>query len=232
MEIIWDGFRDALHRLLTGDAETYRITWLSLRVSGIATLISLLIGTPAGVGLALSHFPGRRLAIALVNTGMGFPPVVVGTVVSLFLFRHGPFGFLHLFLTPQGIIIAQVIIATPLVCGFTLAAIGGLDAKLHLQILALGASRLQLFWLLLREARLGLLAAVMAGFGAVISEVGATIAVGGNIKDQTRTLTGAIVLENGRGEFDQAIALSIILMVLIFAVNLVLTVAQQRGGRS
>ena len=231
MQIIWDGFRNALHRLLTGDAETYRITWLSLRVSGIATLISLVLGAPLGVLLALSRFPGRRMAIALVNTGMGLPPVVVGTVVSLMLFRHGPLGFLHLFLTARGMMIAQVIIATPLVCGFTLAAVGALDDRLRLQLLGLGASRLQLFILLLREAHLGLLAAVMAGFGAVISEVGATIAVGGNIKDQTRTLTGAIVLENGRGEFDQAIALSIILMALIFAVNLVLTLAQQRRGR-
>lgn len=228
MQIIWQGIGEALRRLLTGDAQTYRITWLSLQVSGIATLISLLLGAPAGVLLALSRFPGRRLVIAAVNTGMGLPPVVVGTVVSLMLFRHGPLGFLHLFLTARGIIIAQVIIATPLVAGFTLAAVGALDARLRLQVLALGASRLQLAWLLVREAPLGMLAAVMAGFGAVISEVGATIAVGGNIKDQTRTLTGAIVLENGRGEFDQAIALSIILMVLIFAVNLILTLAQQR----
>ncbi|MHB8576134.1 MAG: ABC transporter permease [Dehalococcoidia bacterium] len=228
MGFIWDGLREAIRRLLTGDAETYRVAWLSVQVSGIATLISLVLGVPAGVWLALRQFRGRRLAIALVNTGMGFPPVVVGTFVSLMLFRHGPLGFLQLFLTARGIILAQVIIATPLVCGFTLAAIGGLDIKLRLQLLALGASRLQLLWLLLREARLGLLAAVMAGFGAVISEVGATIAVGGNIKDQTRTLTGAIVLENGRGEFDQAIALSIILMALIFAVNLILTLAQQR----
>jgi tungstate transport system permease protein len=228
VDIIWSGLREAVRRLLSGDAETYRITWLSLQVSGIATLISLLLGVPAGVGLALRRFRGRRLAIALVNTGMGFPPVVVGTFVSLLLFRHGLLGFLHLFLTVRGMIIAQVIIATPLVCGFTLAAVGALDARLRLQLLALGASRLQFLGLLLREARLGLLAAVMAGFGAVVSEVGATIAVGGNIKDQTRLLTGAIVLENGRGEFDQAIALSIILMALIFAVNLVLTLAQQR----
>ncbi len=228
MQFIWDGLGEAIRRLLSGDPETYRITWLSLQVSGIATLISLFLGAPIGVLLGLSHFPGRRLAIAVINTGMGLPPVVVGTVVSLMLFRHGPFGFLHLFLTARGIIIAQVIIATPLVAGFTLAAVGSLDTRLRLQVMALGASRSQAAWLLLREAHLGLLAAVMAGFGAVISEVGATIAVGGNIKDQTRTLTGAIVLENGRGEFDQAIALSIILMVLIFAVNLVLTISQQR----
>ncbi|HEY7296208.1 MAG TPA: ABC transporter permease [Dehalococcoidia bacterium] len=227
MQFVWDGFVEALRRLLSGDAETYRITWLSLQVSGIATLISLAIGAPLGLLLALALFPGRRLAITLVNTGMGFPPVVVGTFVSLLLFRHGPLGFMHLFLTARGMIMAQTIIAMPLVCGFTLAAIGGLDSAVLLQIRALGASRLQGALLLVREARLGMLAAVMAGFGAVISEVGATIAVGGNIKDQTRTLTGAIVLENGRGEFDQAIALSIILMALIFAVNLVLTFAQQ-----
>ena len=231
MDLFWSGFTEALHRLFAGDAETYRISWLSLQVSGIATLISLVLGGPLGVFLALAHYPGRRFCIALVNTGMGFPPVVIGTVVSLLLFRHGVLGFLQLFLTVRAIIIAQVIIATPLVCGFTLAAIGGLDPGVRLQAQALGASRLQEVRLLMGEAWLGLLAAVMAGFGAVISEVGATIAVGGNIKDQTRTLTGAIVLENGRGEFDQAIALSLILMALIFLVNLVLTLAQQRRSR-
>jgi tungstate transport system permease protein len=228
VELFWSGLREALRRILDGDAETYRVAWLSLQVSGLATLISLVIGGPLGVVLALSRFPGRKLAVALVNTGMGFPPVVVGTVVSLVLFRHGLLGFLHLFLTVRAIVFAQVIIATPLVCGFTLAAIGGLEPEVQLQARALGASRLQEILLLLGEARLGLLAAVMAGFGSVISEVGATIAVGGNIKGQTRTLTGAIVLENGRGEFDQAIALSIILMAVIFGVNLVLTLAQQR----
>jgi tungstate transport system permease protein len=230
MDLFWSGFAEALHRLFTGDAETYRITWLSLQVSGLATLYSLLIGGPLGVFLALARYPGRRLCIALVNTGMGFPPVVVGTAVSLVLFRHGALGFLHLFLTVRAIIIAQVIIATPLVTGFTLAAIGGIEANVTLQAKALGASRLQMLRLLAGEAWLGLLAAVMAGFGAVISEVGATIAVGGNIKDQTRTMTGAIVLENGRGEFDQAIALSIILMAMIFLINVVLTLAQQRRG--
>jgi tungstate transport system permease protein len=228
MELFWQGLKEAWRLLVSGDAETYRIAWLSVKVSGLATLYSLFVGVPLGVLLAMSRFPGRRLAIALVNTGMGFPPVVVGTVVSLLLFRHGLLGFLNLFLTVRAIIIAQVIIATPLVCGFTLAAIGGLDPSVSLQARALGASRLQEMRLLLGEAWLGILAAVMAGFGAVISEVGATIAVGGNIKDQTRTLTGAITLENGKGEFDQAIALSIILMLVIFLVNFVLTMAQQR----
>jgi len=228
MDLFWQGLKEAWRLLVSGDAETYRIAWLSLKVSGLATLYSLFVGVPLGVLLAMTQFPGRRLAIALVNTGMGFPPVVVGTVVSLLLFRHGVLGFLSMFLTVRAIIIAQVIIATPLVCGFTLAAIGGLEPSVSLQARALGASRLQEMRLLVGEAWLGMLAAVMAGFGAVISEVGATIAVGGNIKDQTRTLTGAITLENGKGEFDQAIALSIILMLVIFLVNFVLTLAQQR----
>ncbi len=228
MELILDGIRTAIALIFSLDREVLAITLLSLRVSSCATLASLLIGVPAGVFLALSNFPGRRLVVSLVNTGMGLPPVVVGLFVTIFLWRNGPLGFLEILYTPSAMILAQSVIATPLVTGITIAAIQNLPANLKLQVRALGATRLQTVWILVRESRLPLLAAVMAGFGGVISEVGASIMVGGNIKGQTRVLTTATVMETGQGNFDKAIALSLILLLLAFAVNYLLTVIQQR----
>ena len=228
MELILQGIRQAFALIFGLDAEVWRISLLSLRISGIATLISLVLGVSAGTVLALTRFPGRRFLISLVNTGMGLPPVVVGLFVSITLWRNGPLGVLGLLYTPSAMIIAQSVIATPIVTGISLAAIQQLPRKLRLQILALGATRSQMVALLLREARLPLLAAVMAGFGGVISEVGASIMVGGNIKGLTRVLTTATVMETGRGNFDIAIALSVILLLLTFAVNYLLTRIQQR----
>ena len=228
MDLLLIGTKHALWLLLSGDPEVWRITFLSLQISLSATLVSLLIGIPLGTFLALRSFPGRRLVISVVNTGMSLPPVVVGLFVTVFLWRSGPLGFLHLLYTPTSMVLAQVIIAAPIVTGLTLAAIQQLNPKLRLQILALGASRAQLVWLLLREARLPLLAAVMAGFGGVISEIGASMMVGGNLLGYTRVLTTATVMETGKGNFDVAIALSVILLLLIFAVNAVLTYTQQR----
>jgi tungstate transport system permease protein len=232
MELIWQGIKEAIRLILSGDPGVLQITWLSLQISGTATLLSLLVGIPAGVGLALAKFPGRGLLIALVNTGMGLPPVVVGLFVSIFLWRSGPLGALGLLYTPTAIVIAQFVIAAPIVVGLTVAAMQQLNPKLRLQLLALGASRWQLLWLLMREARLPLLAAVMAGFGGVISEVGASMMVGGNLLGQTRVLTTATVLETGKGNFDIAIALSLILLTLVFGVNYLLTWVQQRGRTS
>jgi len=232
MELIWQGIKEAIRLIVSGDPGVLQITWLSLQISGSATLFSLLVGIPAGVGLALAKFPGRGLLIALVNTGMGLPPVVVGLFVSIFLWRSGPLGALGLLYTPTAIVIAQFVIAAPIVVGLTVAAMQQLNPKLRLQLLALGASRWQLLWLLMREARLPLLAAVMAGFGGVISEVGASMMVGGNLLGQTRVLTTATVLETGKGNFDVAIALSLILLALVFGVNYLLTWVQQRGRTS
>ena len=228
MELIFEGFLEAVRLLLSGDSEVLAVTWLSLQISGLATLLSLVIGVGAGTALALADFPGKRFTVALVNTGMGLPPVVVGLFVTIFLWRNGPLGHFELLYTPTAMVIAQGNIATPIVAGISLAAIQSLPANLRLQILALGASRWQMIWLLVREARLPLLAAVMAGFGGVISEVGASIMVGGNIKGQTRVLTTATVMETGKGNFDTAIALSIILLTLTFMVNLLLTLIQQK----
>lgn len=229
MELIWRGIAQAFQLLIHGDRETLRIAALSLRVSLTATVISLVIGISLGTAIGLTRFPGRRFIITLVNTGMGLPPVVVGLVVMIFLWRSGPLGSLELIFTPTAMVIAQIIISLPIITGFTMASIQQLDPKLRLQIQALGASQLQMLWLLLKETRLPLLAAVMAGFGGIISEVGASQMVGGNITDQTRVLTTAIVMEAGKGDFGLAIALSVILMIIVYLVNLVLTSIQQRG---
>ena len=228
MELILEGIMTALKLIFSLDREVLAVTLLSLKISGCATLASLLIGIPVGVFLALTDFPGRRLVISLVNTGMGLPPVVVGLFVTIFLWRNGPLGFLEILYTPLAMILAQSVIATPIVTGITIASIQNLPANLKLQVLALGATRVQTVWILVRESRLPLLAAVMAGFGGVISEVGASIMVGGNIKGQTRVLTTATVMETGKGNFDVAIALSLILLLLSFSVNYLLTVIQQR----
>jgi tungstate transport system permease protein len=224
---------DQAQQLLQGlvGTDLVEITLLSLAVSGLATALSLLIGVPIGTWLALSRFRSRGLAITVVNTGMALPPVVVGLVVAFALWRSGPLGDLSLMYTPSAMVIAEVIIATPVILGLTVAALGQLDPRLRLQIMGLGASRWQTVWWLWREARLPLLAALMAGFGSVISEVGAAMMVGGNILHQTRVLTTAIVLDVSRGDFGQAVALGVVLMTLAFLVNAVLTWAQQRGPR-
>ena len=228
MELIGQGIIKAFELIVTFDPEVLGITWLSLKISGIATFISLFIGISIGTAVALTNFYGKRLVISLINTGMGLPPVVVGLFVTILIWRNGPLGFLEILYTPSAMVIAQAIIATPIVMGISLAAIQNLPPNLRLQILSLGASRLQMVWVLIKEARLPLLAAVMAGFGGVISEVGASIMVGGNIKGYSRVLTTATVMETGKGNFDIAIALGIILLLLAFLVNFVLTQIQQR----
>jgi tungstate transport system permease protein len=211
------------------DTEIPAITLLSLRVSGIATAISLLIGLLLGTLLALGKFPGRSFLLSLINTGMALPPVVVGLAVAMSLWRSGPLGDLRLIYTPSAIVIAQTVISAPVVTGLTAAALQQLNPRLKLQLYGLGASRLQMILSLWREARLPLLAAVMAGFGSVISEVGASMMVGGNIRGQTRVLTTAIVLETSKGEFERAIALSVLLLTITFLINWALTWIQQRG---
>ena len=228
MDLLAAGVRAALRLLVSGDAEVVAILLLSLQVSGAATLISLVLGIPAGAALALLRFPGRTLVVSAVNAGMGLPPVVVGLFVTLLLWRSGPLGAWEILYTPAAIVLAQAVIAAPIVMGITLAAVQNVPEKFRLQLLALGASRTQMVGVVLREARLPMLAAVMAGFGGIISEIGASMMVGGNIKGQTRTLTTAMVLETGKGNFEVAIALSLLLLVLVFGVNWALTAIQQR----
>src|SRR5688500_1079300 len=229
MDLILDGVGQAGRLLLGGDREVFGILWLSLKVSGAATLISLALGVPAGAALALLRFPGRTAVVSLVNAGMGLPPVVVGLFVSLLLWRSGPMGAWELLYTPGAIVLAQAVIATPIVTGITLAAVQNVPEKFRLQLVAPGASPVQMVAVVLRAAPPPMLVAVRAAFGGVISESGASMMVGGNIKGQTRTLTTAMALETGKGNFEVAIALSVLLLVLVFAVNWALTSIQQRG---
>jgi tungstate transport system permease protein len=230
MELIWEGVTEAVALLLQGDPAVLKIALLSLELSGLATLVALVLGVPLGALLAFKVFPGRGFTVTLINTGMGLPPVVVGLFVSIVLWRSGPLGFLELLYTPGAIVIAQLIIAFPVVTGLTMAALQQIDPRLLLQLQSLGASRVQLFAVLLWEARLPMLAAVIAGFGAVISEVGAVMMVGGNILGHTRVLTTATVLETRKGNFEVAIALSLILLALTFLITWLLTLFQQRGA--
>ena len=207
------------------------VVLLTLQVSGTATLISVLLGLPAGLWLALNDFPGKKAVLSVVNFGMGLPPVVVGLFVSLLLWRYGPLGGLEIMYTPSAMIIAQSVIASPIIAGLSFAAVGALPPNLRLQMLSLGATGPQACWVLIKEAKLGLLAAVMAGFGGVVSEIGASMMVGGNIKGATRVLTTATVMEVSKGNYDLAIALSFVLLVLSYGVVATLTYAQNYGKR-
>jgi len=220
--------------IVTRDAALFEIVALSLRVSGTALLFSTLIGVPLGSALGLSHFAGRRLVIALLYTGMGFPPVVIGLFVYLMLSRSGPLGTLHspfipALFTPGAMVVAQSIISFPLVAGFTMAAVMGVDPQLRQQVRALGATRWQTTLAVLMEARVGVIVAVIAGFGSIISEVGAVMMVGGNIEGRTRVLTTAIVLETSKGNFDLAMAIGIVLLGLAFLANVAMLTLQGRA---
>ena len=204
--------------------ELGEIILLSLQVSGAALLISAVIGIPIGAYLGLNHFYGRRLLIALLYTGMGFPPVVIGLFVYLMLSRSGPLGKLHLpfipaLFTPEAMVIAQTIIAFPIIAGFTMAAVMSVDPHLRQQVMALGATKQQAALAVLLEARVGVIVSIIAGFGGIISEVGAVMMVGGNIEGRTRVLTSAIVLSTRQGDFNLAIALGLILLGITFVVN-------------
>lgn len=228
MDDLTAGFNEAMRLLLGGDAAVWEVIRLSLRVSLVATAVALAVGLPVGAGLALARFPGRPLAVGAIYAGMGLPPIVAGLLVSLMLWRNGPFGAAGILYTPTAMMVAQALIATPIVAGLTFAAVSALDPRYRLQLLALGAGRAQTVWWLLREARLPLIAAVVAGFGAVISEVGAAMMVGGNIKGETRVLTTATVLEVSRGHFETAFALSFVLLGLTYLVTMTLTILQRR----
>ena len=226
-----DGDKTMENLFLGGFADLIEVIMLTLQVSGMATMISIILGLPAGLWLALSEFPGKKAVLSVVNFGMGLPPVVVGLFVSLLLWRYGPLGSLGIMYTPAAMIIAQSVIASPIIAGLSFAAIGALPPNLRLQLLSLGATRWQAGWMLIKEAKLGLLAAVMAGFGGVVSEIGASMMVGGNIKGQTRVLTTATVMEVGKGNYDLAIALSLVLLLLSYGVVAALTFAQNYGKR-
>jgi tungstate transport system permease protein len=228
VDVLGDGLLEALRLLLTGDEDTWAITGLTLRVSFTATMIAFLLGVPTGALLSHGRFRGRRVLHAMANTGMGLPPVVVGLFVTVLLWRSGPLGALGLLYTPTAMVIAQAVIATPIVIALTAAALQQVDPDFLLQMRALGATRFRALGALLMEAKLPLLAAGMAGFGAVVSEVGAAQMVGGNLAGETRVLTTAAVLATSRGQFALAIAFGLVLLVIAFTVNLAITIAQHR----
>lgn len=226
---IWHGLTEAFRLIISGDPEMLQILLLSVRVSGTALLLSAAIGIPVGCWLAFRRFLGRRLMIAFLYTGMGFPPVVVGLFVYLAVSRSGLLGWLGWLYTPKAMVAAQVIISTPVVAGLTMAAVLGVNPHLRRQVLSLGATSLQATVTVLKEAKIGVLVAIIAGFGSIISEVGAVMMVGGNIKGYSQVLTTAIVQYTRMGIFDLAIALGLILLAVAFLTNLALLALQGRG---
>lgn len=229
--MILQGVMEAFRLVISGDNEILQVVMLTFAVSGTATAISVVFGVPLGLWLALKEFHGKQVFSCLLNFGMGLPPVVVGLVVSLLLWRYGPLGDFNLMYTPLAMIIAQAIIAIPIVAGLSFAAILSINPKLRWQLISMGATSWQACWLIIREARLGLMAAVIAGFGRVISEVGASMMVGGNIKGQTRVLTTATVMEVGKGNYDMALAVSFILLITAYSIVVLLTYLQHGGKR-
>lgn len=228
MDLLKDGFVKAIEMIITGDSEIFAITLLTLRVCFTAIFWSMLIGIPLGVFLGLTNFPGKKLLLVLINIGMGLPPVVAGLTITMLLWRSGPLGDLTLLYSPTAIVLAQILVSLPIVTGLTATAFQQIDPKLRLQIKALGATKAQMVWLLLKETKIAIFAAIMAGLGRVLAEVGAAMMVGGNISGETRILTTSIVMEVSKGNFDVAIALSFILMSLAFFITFLLTFLQQR----
>ncbi len=231
MEILKDALVQAIGLLLRFDPALLEIVWLTLRVSGSALVLACLAGVPFGALLGLAKFPGRRWLLVLVSTGMGLPPVVAGLIVYLLLSRNGPLGGLDWLFTPNAMIAAQTVLAFPLAAGLTSSAVQEVPAGLRLQIQSLGATRWQERWLVLREARRGVLAAVLAAFGRIIAEVGAVLLVGGNVAGKTRVLSTAIVLETRQGNFALALALGFVLLGLALLGNAIL-LRLEAGSRS
>ena len=232
MEFLWDGLRQAVDLLLSGDEQVLDIVWVTLRMAFWSTLLALAAGLPLGLLLGLARFPGRGSALALVNAGMGLPPVIVGLVVALLLFRGAPLGGLDLLYTLNGVILAQAVLAFPIVAALTASAVQSLPGGLLDQARAFGASRTAVATLALREARIGVLAATIAAAGSAFAEVGAVVLVGGNIQGQTQTLASAVLVRVSAGEYGTAIALGILLLGLVLLLAAALTVLQQRQTRT
>jgi tungstate transport system permease protein len=230
VELIAQGIAEALAKLVALDPDVRDATTASLVVSGGATAISILLGVPIGAVLGLARFRFRNLLLSLVNTGMGFPPVAIGLFVAVLVWRSGPLGGLDWYCTREAMVLAQVILALPVVIGLTAVSLQSVDPMLRTQLLSLGASRAQLAWLLIRETRLLIVGAAIAGLGTVIGEIGASLMVGCNIKGDTRILTTSIVLETSKGQFGSAFALAFILLALMFVITATTTWAQQRSA--
>jgi len=230
MNIIWDGIKQAAVLLFTGNREVYEILLMTIRVSGLSLIFSVFIGIPLGIEIGLNKFRGKNLVMTIVNTGMSIPPVAVGLIITLIIWRSGPLGNLELMYTPTAMIIAQIIIASPIIAGITIAAVHQVSDKLILQAKTLGANRIQMVWILLKEIKLSILVAIAAGFGRAISEVGAVLIVGGNIIGKTRVLTTATIQMMRMGKYDVAIALVVILLLLSFGINFLINTIHRKEG--
>jgi tungstate transport system permease protein len=231
MKFIGNGLSDAVHLLLHPDQQLLDVLRVTLEVALWSTLLALVIGLPIGLLLGLGRFRGRRAGLSVANAGMGFPPVVVGLIVALLLFREAPFGGLHLIYTVRGVIVAQTLLSLPLVVALSAAAVQAVPVALLDQARALGASRPQVGALALREARIGVIAAAIAALGSALSEVGAVVLVGGNITGQTQTLASAVLVEVSAGDYGRAVALGAMLLGLILVIAAGLTLYQQNDAR-
>jgi len=229
MDFLLEGFIEAVRLLFTGNPETYSAIGATLRASGYSMAASLLAGIPAGFCLGYFRFPGKQGVRTVVDTLMALPTVFIGLLVYAFLTQRGPLGHTGLLFTLRGIAIGQAILALPIVVGLCATTIEGLDRKLRIALLSLGADRRQLFFSTLWEARHGILAAGVAAYGRVMTEVGISMMVGGNIKWQTRTITTAIALETNKGLFGMGVALGLVLLVIAFGVNLSVSFLRRRS---
>ncbi|WP_286229582.1 ABC transporter permease [Neobacillus mesonae] len=228
MELLIDGLKKAIEMIFTGNQEVFAITWLTLKVCLISILISTLLGLPFGMLLGLTRFKGRKILLMFINIGMGLPPVVAGLWITMLLWRSGPLSDLTLLYTPTAIVMAQVLVSLPIVTSLTATAFQQINDKMLLQIKALGATKWQTLTILIKQSKIAIMAAIMAGFGRVIAEVGAAMMVGGNIQGDTRILTTSIVMEVSKGNFDIALALSFILLSVALFITAALTFLQQR----
>ncbi|MEH7439159.1 ABC transporter permease [Neobacillus drentensis] len=228
MELLLDGLKKAFEMIFSGDPEVFEITWLTLKVCLISILFSTLLGLPLGILLGLTRFSGRKLLLLIINMGMGLPPVVAGLWITMFLWRSGPLGDWSLLYTPTAIVMAQVLVSLPIITSLTCSAFQQINDKMLLQIKALGATKWQTLVILVKQSKIAILAAIMAGFGRVVAEVGAAMMVGGNIQGDTRILTTSIVMEVSKGNFDIALALSFILLTVALLITAILTFLQQR----
>ena len=230
MDFLRESFGAAIAMIVALDPEMYTIVYLSLHVSFFSTLIASLLGVPLGFYLAVKKFRGKRVVITILNTLLALPTVVIGLLVYAFLSRRGMLGFMGLLYTPKAIIIGQVILILPWVTTFTMTAVSRIDERYRQTALTLGASAFQAALVVVREARFGILAAIIAAFGRVIAEIGIAMMLGGNIKGYTRTMTTAMALEHNKGEFVLAVALGIVLLTVSLLLNAALQLAQGRYG--
>jgi len=231
MQLFVETWRQGWVMLASGSVDVWQIVWTSLLLSGVATLVAVLIGLPVGYIVGAKRFLGRRAALVIFNAGMGLPPTVVGLIVAMTFSRRGPLGFMNLLYTRPIVVIAQLIIAVPVVMAITAAAVAAVPRELTLQARSLGAGQLRIGALTLSEARMGLLAAVAGGFGSIISEVGAVSMVGGNLEGDTRVMTTAMMLFTRQGQYGPALALAVVLMAIVIFVNVVLTGFQTSADR-